>query len=426
MIYRKLSIAMMMALGAQAANASGFALIEQSGSAQGTSYAGMAANVEDASIMWFNPAGLSELEKDELVFAGHIVAPHAPFNNDGSYVNGIGPIYGEEDNGANLALVPNLYWKTKWQDYDIGLGINVPFGSSVEYDQDWVGRYHAVYTSTKTVNINPNISRKVNDNLSVGFGLNAQYIDVNLTQKIDFTFGNQGLGSSEPTDGYADLKASGIGFGYNLGALYRFDNNAMLGFSYRSKIAHHAEGQAKFDVPDSQAGNPDYATQDIEASVDLPATASLSLLYPYNNKINLLADVSWTGWSSFKELRIEFEDRDDSVQPEDWNDIMRYSVGMTYQYSPKLILRTGVAFDETPIPSKELRTPRIPDSDRTWLSLGAGYQYSDNLRLDVAYSHVWGGNTDIVAADAETGLFNLVGDFDTSIDIFSAQLVWNY
>jgi len=411
----KLSTAILLALSSQTLYASGFALIEQSASGQGLSYAGAAANAEDASVMWFNAAGLSDVEGNQVVGALHVILPDAPFKNSGSNIEGTGPLYGSDDDGAQDALVPNLYWKGRYQDYDIGLGINVPFGSVVDYDQDWVGRYHAVYTETKTVNINPAISRKVNDQLSVGFGLNAQYINVNLTQKIDF-----GLGSQQE-DGYADLEASGWGFGVNLGLLYQFENRSRLGVSYRSHIRHDAKGDADFT-------NTPYADQNIKASVTLPATASISYEWPVSHETKLLADATWTGWSSFDELRIEFADKEDSVQPEQWNDVMRYSIGMMHQYNSKWTLRTGVAYDETPIENDSLRTPRIADSNRIWLSFGAGYQLNDAMRLDVAYSHLWGGKPKIEATDADPDGVNhvLVGEFDININIISAQLVWNY
>ncbi|MEA3405156.1 MAG: OmpP1/FadL family transporter [Pseudomonadota bacterium] len=417
----KLASAVLLAISSQTVMAAGFGLIEQSASGQGLSYAGAAVNTEDASVMWFNPAGLSDIDNDQIIGALHIIAPNAPFSNDGSYVKNTGPLYGDDDNGANVALIPNFYWKSQYQGYDLGLGINVPFGSVVEYDQDWVGRYHAVYTETKTVNINPAISRQINDQLSVGFGLNAQYIHVNLTQKIDF-----GLTSvPQSNDGYADLEASGWGFGVNLGLLYQFENQSKLGLNYRSKVSHHATGTAEFMLPED-VSNPAYADQDIEASVALPAMASVSYELPIDQKTKLLADATWTGWSSFDELRIEFDIKDDSVQPEEWKDVMRYSLGVLHQYNDQWTLRTGVAFDETPIKNELLRTPRIPDSDRLWLSFGAGYQLNDTMRIDVAYSHLAGGNPKIEATDSDTEQHVLVGEFDTSIDIVSAQLVWNY
>lgn len=403
---------MAMGLAPLAVQASGFALIEQSASAQGLSYAGAAAFAEDASIMWFNPAGLTKIENNQLIAAGHVIAPSAEFSNDGSYIlSEENLIVGADDDGAQTSFVPNFYWKTQYKDIDVGLGINVPFGSTVEYDQNWVGRYHAVYTSTKTVNINPAFAVKLHPQVSFGAGLNIQYIDVNLTQKVD-------LGDQE-NDGYVDLQADGIGYGFNFGFLYDLDNGANIGLSYRSQIKHNASGDADFTAMP-------FADQGIESTVTLPASASLSVAYPFNDKINILADATWTGWSSFDELRIEFDNKEDSVQPEEWNDIMRYSLGATYQYAPDLILRTGVAYDQTPIPSADLRTPRIPDSDRIWLSFGAGYQWNKTMRIDVAYSHLWGGTEGIEAVSSDTGAHVLQGRFDTKVDILSAQLVWNY
>lgn len=408
------------------AHSAGFALIEQSASGQGLSYAGAAANTEDASVMWFNAAGITDVDQ-QFIFAVHGIGASAKFNNDGSYIKNsdgsTSPLFGDESTASKASLLPNFYWKSKFADLDVGLGINVPFGSTIEYDDDWVGRYHAVYTQTKSFNINPTIAKKINDNFSVGFGLNAQYLAVNLTQKINF-----GLTSTPQTnDGYADLEATSLAFGYNLGLMYDFKKAGQLGFSYRSQINHHAEGKAKFTLPSNVTSNA-YDDSDIKSNVVLPATASLSYVYPVNNKMQVLADASWTGWSSFEELRIEFDNpaKGDSVQPEEWTDSMRYSLGMTYQVDDNWQLRTGVALDKTPIKDKYLRTPRITDSDRTWLSVGLGYQINKDLNLDFAYTHIMTDNPEIEATDADTGSHVLKGDFGVNIDIVSLQLVWKY
>lgn len=407
-------------------SASGFALIEQSASGQGLSYAGAAANTEDASVMWFNPAGITDVDS-QFIFAAHAISPSAKFKNDGSYIKNsdgsTSPLFGEADDGAKLGLVPNFYWKSKFADFDVGVGVNVPYGSTVDYDQDWVGRYHAVYTETKSVNINPTIAKKINENLSVGFGLSAQYLKVNLTQKIDFGL----TGTPQTNDGYADIEATSLGFGYNFGAMYDFKDAGRLGLAYRSKVNHSATGEAEFKTP-SNVSSSSYDDSDIDANVSLPATASISYAYPVNQKIELLADATWTGWSSFDELRIEFDNsaKDDSVQPEEWKDSMRYSLGMIYQLDETIKLRTGVAFDETPIKNKYLRTPRISDSDRTWLSFGLGYKLSNDINLDLGYTRIFTNSPEIEATDADTGAHVLKGKFDIAIDIVSLQLVWNY
>lgn len=406
--------------------ASGFALIEQSASGQGLSYAGAAANTEDASVMWFNPAGLSFLDAPQAIAGVHYIHGKAPFTNEGSYITSTGdPLYGKEDDGAKQGFIPNLYLTGKAGEFDWGVGFNVPYGSTVDYDQNWVGRYHAVYTETKTYNINPAISRKFG-NWSVGGGLSAQYISVNLTQKIDFS----AFGATQSNDGYADLKADSLAYGYNFGAIYQFGNQSKLGLAFRSQVAHSATGDADFTVPDNLPGSikDSFKDTNISASVDLPATLSLSYVWPVTKKMELLADATWTGWSSFQELRIKFDNplKSDSAQPEEWKDVMRYALGMSYQLSDDWKLRTGFAYDETPIKNKYLRTPRIVDSDRLWASVGFGYQMTKSLNLDVGYTHIFGGSPEIEATHADTQDHVLKGKFDINIDILSAQLVWKY
>lgn len=404
--------------------ASGFALIEQSASGQGLSYAGSAANTEDASVMWFNAAGISDVGEDQFIAGLHVISPNATFNNQGSYIKApSGPLYGIDGNGAKTGYVPNFFWKSTAGDLDVGLGVNVPYGSTVEYDQFWVGRYHAVKTQTQSINLNPSLSRKFGEHLSVGLGLNAQYIRVNLTQKIDFALS----GTPQTNDGYADLEATSWSYGYNLGVLYQLSDAAKIGLSYRSGFDHKASGTADFTTP-SNITNAAYSDSNITAAVSLPAVASLSYVMAINDTTELLADASWTGWSSFKELRIDYANaaKDDSVQPEQWKDVMRYALGASHQLNDQLKLRTGIAYDSTPIPDKTLRTPRIPDSDRIWLSAGLGYALTANMNLDLAYSYLHGGRVDIQATDSDTSAHVLQGTYDTSVNIFSAQLVWNY
>ncbi len=413
-------------LGLSTAQASGFALIEQSASGQGLSYAGAAVNTEDASVMWFNPAGLAEIEGSQLIVGAHVISPSAQFKNNGShYKNSTLLINGPNDNGARLGVIPNFYWKGQAGDYALGLGINVPYGSTVDYNGNWVGRYHAVKTETKTYNLNPSIARKFGEHLSLGMGLNAQYIDVTLTKKIDV---GALLNNPQGADGLVELNANTISFGYNLGAIYDFNTAGKLGISYRSQMDHKANGKAKFsDINPAAQGSPRLQNSNITSNVALPATASFSYAYPVNPKIEVLAGATWTGWSTFKELRIKFDNgAPDSVQKEDWKDVMRYSLGMKYQLSEAWKLRTGVAYDQTPIKNKYLRTPRIADSDRTWLSFGAGYQMSKSLNLDLAYTHIFSDNPQIDNIDGQGGSHVLKGQFDINIDIVSAQLVWKY
>ena len=109
-----------------------------------------------------------------------------------------------------------------------------------------------------------------------------------------------------------------------------------------------------------------------------------------STNFKLLADITWTGWSSFDELRIKFDNalQADGLTTEDWDDSFRYSIGVDWQYNQKITLRSGIAYDETPVPSAERRTPRVPGNSRTWLSFGGTYVIDDEFTIDIGYSHL--------------------------------------
>ena len=164
----------------------------------------------------------------------------------------------------------------------------------------------------------------------------------------------------------------------------------------------------------------------VKSTVELPESVSLSGAHKVNDKREVLGDVTWTGWQSFDELKVtEIEGVTEVTNtPEEWEDVFRVSIGANYKYSDKLTLRTGIAFDEEPIPSPTFRTPRIPGNDRTWVSFGAGYKMSKHLDLDVGYSHLFLKETPI-DNPGETG-YSVRGLYKSSVDILSAQVNYTF
>lgn len=335
------------------ANAAGFALIEQGVSGLGNAYAGGAAQAEDATTIFYNPAGLTRLNKPEFIAAGHVIIPNAKFHNEGSThalqaITGI-PLRGGNGGDAGVTVfVPNLYFSYPFTEkFHFGLGINAPFGLQTEYEKDWVGRYHAIKSRVMTVNVNPTIAYKFTDNLSVGVGLNIQYIEAELTNAVDFGTiaairGIPGL-LPQMNDGFARLKGDSLSAGFNFGVLYEFTKDTRIGFSYRSKIRHKLRGEANFsDVPSALSSL--FKDSDANARLVLPDMASFSLYHDFNEKWAVMADVTWTGWKSFNELRIKYESgMPDTVITTSWKNSMRYSLGVSYKPIDKLTLRAGVA-----------------------------------------------------------------------------------
>ena len=168
-----------------------------------------------------------------------------------------------------------------------------------------------------------------------------------------------------------------------------------------------------------------FTDSDAEADLDLPDSLSLSVYQKVSDRWAVMGDVTWTNWSRFEELRIEFDNpaQGDSVEPENWEDTFRFGLGVNYLPGEKLTLRTGVAYDPTPV-QNEFRTARIPDSDRIWLSFGSSYEVSDSFSLDFAYVHIFFADSSIDNSTPPGG--NLNGDFESSADIVSLGLSWKF
>lgn len=443
----KCSVAVSLALISSAissqACASGFALIENSASGMGNAFAGAAAIAEDASTVWFNPAGMTKLPGTQLVIAGHFISPDAKFTNGSSTAPSAGTI--TSDNGGVDAVVLNFYYTNQISDaWTFGLGINAPFGLETEYRDNWTGRYTATKSDMLTININPALAVKASDKLSIGIGFNWQFIDATLSNKldagaicqgIDGAFGSATCTGVSPGDTTSSQSLSGDdwSWGVNLGITYDFTPDTRLGVAYRSGVNHDLEGNVDFTMNSTFMTNIDtqltgagygnlFDDSAIAAHIELPDTLSFSLAHNLNTDLTLLGDVTWTGWKRFDELKIKFANpvQSDSVIPENWSNSLRFSLGANYRTSESMMYRIGIALDQTPIDSPESRTPRIPDNDRKWLSLGMNYNLDSSMSIDVGYSHLFVDDSTINNTDA-THTYVINGSYESSVDILSAQ-----
>ena len=385
---------------ADLAQAAGFALIEQNASGLGNAYAGAAAVAEDASTIFFNPAGMTRLPGRQIVVVGHLIKPQAEFS--GTVSPAIGG--GTGGDAGSWSFVPNGYFAYRLTPkIHLGVGLNSPFGLKTEYGPGWMGRYQAIKSEVKTVNLNPSIAYKLSDTLSLGAGLNIQRIEAVLTSL-------QPLGAPPAPTPLVTIKGDDYGWGYNLGALWQATPATRIGLSYRSEVAYTLEGTSSTSNPSVTSLN-----GPVTADITLPASASLSLFHTLSSQWDLLADVTWTGWSSFDRLPIQ--GTVNKTTPENWQDILRYSLGATWHMSDKLSLRGGLAYDEAPV-SDRYRTPRIPDGARTWVALGGQYRLSGRGALDFGYAHLFVNSPELQSTDNGT---TLNGQYDSQVDILSVQ-----
>ncbi len=438
-----------MLFASSAVSASGFALVEQSASGQGNAFAGATAAAEDASTIFFNPAGMTRLSGRNAAAGLHLIVPQSDFTNRGS-TSPVGPLAGGNDDGGQTALVPNLYYLQPLTEHVVaGIGINVPFGLSTEYDAAWVGRYHGIKSEVTTININPSLAWQVNDRLSLAGGVSAQYIDVTLTTAIDLgasCFSLQAastipagtcttLGvSPQQSDGLADLSGDDWSYGFNVGLLFDLTPDSRIGFAYRSKVSQSLSGDARFSGTTAGATaflqnviqpSQQLVNTTIKADITLPESVSLGYFLSLNEHLAIMADWTWTHWQRFNELRVDFASlQPDGVTDESWRNSSRFSLGANYRLDDRLMLRAGIAYDETPVPDAQHRTVRIPGNDRRWLSLGFNWRFSATTSLDIGYSHLFVSKTAIDSTNSKG--YEVIGSYDSAVDIVSAQLNWRY
>lgn len=407
----------------QNAFGAGFALIEQSVSLMGTAYAGAAASACDASTIYFNPAGMSQLCHQEVVFGAHAVLPSAKFNNQDSF-NLFGLITGDNggDAGENAVVAHLSCVKPLGDRFRFGLTINTPFGLATEYNDTWVGRYHAIRSELLTININPCFSFKLNDCLSIGAGVSAMWIDAELTNAIDLQVFELPL-----PDIKTKLKGDSWGYGFNVGLLANIGASSRIGVHYRSKVKQNVKGTVDFEnVPSIPLLQSIFVHSKARSDVTLPSTFSISGVHDINCRWSVLGDFTWTKWNEVPALVFHFDNENLPTKQVTlkWKNGQRYSLGAIYQYNPCTELRCGFAYDKSPASSPEFTTPRIPDADRYWLTFGLGYQWNECTYLDFGYAHLWATDPKIYQVLNEENLTSgaLRGKWKAYTDIISLQV----
>jgi len=413
------------------ATAAGFALVEQSGKGLGEAFAGGRTDTEDPSSLFYNPAAMAFMKKNSIGASVSAIDVSSKFKDDGSRTATGAPLTGGNGgDGGTLGLVPNLYYVQELMDrLKIGLTINAPFGLATKYDRDWKGRYHGVESDLSIIGISPSVAVEVlPELLSLGASVNIEYADAKLTNAIDFgTILMAGGTTPQSLDGFADLNGDDWAVGYSLGLLCTVTPDTRIGISYRSKVDHELSGDVDFEVPATARGMLDamgmtnyFIDTDATAKLTLPESLSCGIYQRIGEYFALMGDVSWTNWRRFRELAVDFDSgQPDSVTEEYWEDTMAYRLGINYFASQELTLRAGTAYDEGAVKT-EYRTPRIPDNNRLWLTLGIGYAFTDDLRIDLGYAHLFisDGKSDLTT---EPAAGYLLGKYETSIDIFSIE-----
>ncbi len=424
--------------------AAGFQLNEVSASGLGNAFAGGAAAAQDASTVWTNPAGMARAPSSQIVGVIHLITPSIKFQNEYSAPATLQGLGSDGGDAGGLNVVPNLYFVMPLNpQWSVGVGINAPWGLVTEYDNGWIGRFQAIKSEIKTINVNPSVSFKVSENLALGFGLDWQRIQATLTNQVNYSAAlvSAGVPSASVPAGLEStvrLEGNDTGYGWNAGLIWEIGKDRRVGLHYRSSIRYDVSGDATFTNPAVPAALAPAATalngavlfnSGITAKLELPPIVNLSYFGAIDSRWDVMADAQWTGWSTIKDLTfVRTTGSTLGSTPENFRNVWKLAIGANYRYDDKWLFRGGLAYDMSPVETAH-RTPRLPDSDRTWLTAGAQFKLDPKMQLDFGAAYLWSKKAPInKSGDPPNVLGNglLNGQYTSRTSILSAQLSYSF
>lgn len=394
------------------AMAAGFHLREQSAAAQGNAYAGATAGAENGSYAYYNAAGLTRQKGLQVNLGATYIAPRATAKN---VMSESGTRGADVENVVHAAVSPNGTVSYQLNDRAFAaIAVNSPFGMITKYDRDWIGSDHGITSDLKSGAITPMFAYKATDKLSLGAGVQMQYVWAHLTSSHTLA---PGVRVNNVTTNGNDFD-----MGYQLGALYEFTDSTRVGVGYRSEINHKLKGKMKSSGSPSSEFNA-LTNQKISAKLTTPAMLSMGVYHDINEKWAVMAEYQRVFWSSFQNLtfvgdRLNKPEGNIDQVKEDWRDTNFYSIGTSYMLDNQWKLRLGLAYDQSAVRYAH-RTPRIPDSDRIWYSAGLGYQYNENLSFDMGYTYIKAHSARMNSAVTGNEGSDVSADYSNSVKVFA-------
>ncbi|TKR29350.1 hypothetical protein FCE95_14435 [Luteimonas gilva] len=440
-----LAIGIVGALAMGQTHASGFQIKENSTKALGRAFAGSGAASGDVSVVSNNPAAMSTFKQSAVQADVAVIDLSADFTGGGKTAVGTTLTGGNGGDPGDATPVPSIAAIFPIGDTGMTLGaqVSAPFGLKTEYDRNWVGRYNAVKSDVKTVDLTLAASFDFSSEVSIGVGLIYQRAEATLSNALDM--GTALCASPNPAacfnpafpfhpqgnDGFVEVKGDDTGIGWVIGMHIHPNERTAIGFSHRSEIDHDLEGTADFTMPASvavalAAARPgQFVDTTALAPLTTPAVDTISISYGITDNFKVLADFSRTQWSSLENVTIYFNSRQaPSVEQFQWKDTTFWSIGGEWELNDKFTLRAGYAEDQSPT-KIETRTPRLPDADRQWGSIGLTWNVSPAFEVNAAYTRIFVDDPKIANIHSSTAS-TLTGSYDADVNIFGVSAQYKF
>ncbi|EGR2488048.1 TPA: outer membrane protein transport protein [Vibrio cholerae] len=365
--------------------AAGFQLAEYSATGLGRAYAGEAAMADNASAQWRNPAMLTYLEGTQVSAGAIYVNPNVDVEGTVNHAQ-LGKTHASSNDFAHDAVIPNFYLSHQLNEQmALGFALGTNYGMETDLGTEFAASHFGNQASVISKEANLNIAYQILPQLSIGGG-------------VRYVMGEGHFGATTPAKNLIRhpvtnnvmtlpkgttlkyMEGEDNSWGWQVGSAWQINQDHRVGFAYKSEVVMDFEGHAEGVSYGSYKPG--------MMSVTLPATAELASFHQLNDQWAIHASINWTDWSSFKELTAVFPAKSDLIKSENWEDNYRFALGTTYQYDAKLALRAGVAYDTSAVDDKN-RTATIPETDRTWVSVGGSYVATPQLTLDAGFTYIF-------------------------------------
>ena len=387
----------------------GFQVNFQGQKQQGMGCAGTALFQDGASI-FFNPGSVA-------------------FSNENSINLALTPIFGNVlyvDSATGQGFRTNnpvgtpfsaygLFQAHKHDKLKFGFAAYTPFGSTVQWEDAWIGRFALTRLELKAIFLQSTLSYRIADVIGIGAGFIVSTGNVNLQKDIPV---QDSLGNY----GHAELSGKALGFGFNAGIHYDVNKKLSIGITYRSKITMNLKnGEAEFTVPGSLDSN--FPDSSFTGALPLPNVTTLGWAYKPNEKWKIVLDINHVGWKAYDTLAFDYAQNTSSLldtkSPRNYKSIFAFRGGAQYQAMSKLDLRIGGGFGFTPVPDASV-TPETPDANRAYVTGGLSYRFSKSFSIDASVYYTQLKRT---AKNAET---NLNGTYRTKAIAPGFSLIYKW
>lgn len=358
------------------AQAQGFQVNLQGQKQQAMSSAGTGLALDEASV-FFNPGAVSHLKKNGVSLGVSPTIAHSTFEspNNQSQARTNSPV--------STPFTGYAVWGPEESKLKFGLGVYTPFGSTIQWEDGWSGRFQITKLQLFSVFIQPTISYKISDKVGIGAGFIYGIGKIDLRKNLPPPFVD-----ANGDEGTAKLTGNANGIGFNAGIYVKPTEKISIGLTYRSQVNMKVnKGNAEFTVSPTFAST--FPNGSFTSSLPLPQVITLGIGFKPTEKLLLAADVNFIGWSAYKELAFDFDNNTAGVQDtksaRNYKDTYAFRLGGQYSIKENFHVRAGLAYQLTPVQDGYV-TPELPDANKMNYSVGVGYTFAEKLTVDASFT----------------------------------------